>query len=105
MRIDTSSIETGSSARISFGRSARAWAKPTRCRWPPLSSCGNRCEHLGGRGQADRVEHPLGLLAALLRRTVRGRCSLRQRMTPWDTRNTGLNEANGSWKTIGTSPR
>ena len=38
IRIDTSSIETGSSARISFGRMASAWAKPTRCRWPPLSS-------------------------------------------------------------------
>jgi len=36
--IDTSSIETGSSARISFGRIASAWAKPTRCRCPPLSS-------------------------------------------------------------------
>src|SRR6185312_4700693 len=38
IRIDTSSIETGSSARISLGRMASAWAKPTRCRWPPLSS-------------------------------------------------------------------
>ena len=41
MRIETSSIETGSSATISFGRNASACAKPTRCRWPPLSSCGN----------------------------------------------------------------
>ena len=29
-RIDTSSIDTGSSARISLGRTASAWAKPTR---------------------------------------------------------------------------
>ncbi len=29
-RIDTSSIDTGSSARISFGRTASAWAKPIR---------------------------------------------------------------------------
>src|SRR6185437_12881262 len=36
IRIDTSSIETGSSARISLGFMASAWAKPTRCRWPPL---------------------------------------------------------------------
>src|SRR6266566_5369582 len=41
MRIETSSIETGSSATISFGLPASAAAKPTRWRWPPLSSCGN----------------------------------------------------------------
>ena len=37
-RIDTSSIDTGSSAKISFGLAARAWAKPTRWRSPPLIS-------------------------------------------------------------------
>jgi hypothetical protein len=41
MRIETSSIETGSSAMISFGLAASAAAKPTRWRWPPLSSYGN----------------------------------------------------------------
>ena len=33
-------METGSSARISLGRSTSAWAKPMRWRWPPLSSYG-----------------------------------------------------------------
>ena len=38
--IDTSSAETGSSATISFGLTARARATPMRCRWPPENSCG-----------------------------------------------------------------
>ena len=46
-RIDTSSIDTGSSARISFGLTARAWAKPTRWRSPPLISYGNLLSILG----------------------------------------------------------
>ncbi len=40
--IETSSAETGSSAMISFGRSASARAIPIRCRWPPENSCGKR---------------------------------------------------------------
>ncbi len=36
----TSSAETGSSQTISFGSGASARAMPTRCRWPPLNSCG-----------------------------------------------------------------
>ena len=38
--IETSRAETGSSAMISFGRSARALAIPILCRWPPENSCG-----------------------------------------------------------------
>jgi hypothetical protein len=40
--IETSSAETGSSAMISFGRSASARAIPIRWRWPPENSCGKR---------------------------------------------------------------
>jgi hypothetical protein len=40
--IDTSSAETGSSATISFGRSASVRAMPMRWRWPPENSCGYR---------------------------------------------------------------
>ena len=40
--IETSSAETGSSATISFGRSASARATPMRWRWPPENSCGKR---------------------------------------------------------------
>ena len=36
----TSSAVVGSSAMRSRGRSAIAMAIPTRCRWPPESSCG-----------------------------------------------------------------
>src|SRR6266545_3194498 len=40
--METSSAETGSSATISFGLTARARAIPMRCRWPPENSCGYR---------------------------------------------------------------
>jgi hypothetical protein len=99
--IDTSSIETGSSARISFGRIASAWANPTRCRCPPLSSCGKRCSMSAPSPTTSKTR------AASARRSAAdsdGRCSLRLRSTPCSTRNTGLSELNGSWNTIGTSP-
>ena len=55
--------------------------------------------------QADDLEHPLGLGPSLLRAARSGRCSLRPRITPCDTRYAGLSALNGSWKTIGTSLR
>ena len=102
--IDTSSIETGSSARISFGFIASACANPTRCRWPPLSSCGKRWRTSapGARPTISKIR------IASARRSARlswGRCSCRLRSMPCETRKTGLIEANGSWKTIGTSLR
>jgi hypothetical protein len=41
-RSEASTIETGSSARRTRGRSRKARATMIRCRWPPLSSCGKR---------------------------------------------------------------
>ena len=38
--METSSIETGSSARIIFGLNASALASTTRCLCPPDSMCG-----------------------------------------------------------------
>ena len=102
--IDTSSMETGSSARISLGRIASAWAKPTRCRWPPLSSCGKRSS-TSAPGVSPTTSK---ILMASARRSCldsSGRCSLRLRSMPCATRKTGLIELNGSWKTIGTSLR
>ena len=66
MRIETSSIETGSSATISFGLTASAAAKPTRWRWPPLSSCGNFAATRAGRHEPDLAERPLDLVASPL---------------------------------------
>ena len=43
MRIDTSSIEIGSSHRITLGSTARARAIATRWRCPPESWCGYFC--------------------------------------------------------------
>ena len=101
IRIDTSSIETGSSARISFGRMASAWAKPTRCRWPPLSSYGNRCSMSGFSPTTSKTRTASSRRCAV---DSDGRCSFRLRSTPCWTRNTGFIELNGSWNTIGTSP-
>ena len=99
--IDTSSIETGSSARISFGRIARAWANPTRWRCPPDSSWGNRSSMSAPRPTTSNTR------AASSRRWAPDssrRCSLRLRSTPCWTRNTGFIDPNGSWNTIGTRP-
>ena len=38
--IETSSAETGSSAMMSLGSTARARAMAMRCLWPPENSCG-----------------------------------------------------------------
>jgi hypothetical protein len=38
--METSSAVVGSSATISFGSAASASAITTRCRMPPLNSCG-----------------------------------------------------------------
>ncbi|CAM4138094.1 hypothetical protein ROMU108268_17700 [Roseomonas mucosa] len=46
---ETSRAETGSSATIISGSTARARAMPMRCRWPPENSCGRREAASGGR--------------------------------------------------------
>src|SRR5437879_2011308 len=48
-RSDASTIETGSSARITRGFSKSARATITRCRWPPESWCGKRPSVSSGR--------------------------------------------------------
>ena len=40
--METSSADTGSSQTTSDGPTVSARAIPTRCRWPPLNSCGKR---------------------------------------------------------------
>ena len=40
IRSDASTIDTGSSATISFGLDSSARAMAMRCNWPPESSCG-----------------------------------------------------------------
>src|SRR5213593_491445 len=48
-RSDASTIDTGSSARITRGRRRSARATMTRCRCPPLSWCGKRPSVSSGR--------------------------------------------------------
>src|SRR5215467_12839709 len=51
-RMETSSIETGSSASRTRGRAASARAMATRCRCPPDSSCGYLRMNISGGGAA-----------------------------------------------------
>ncbi len=68
MRIETSSIDVGSSAMSTDGSTASARAIATRCRWPPDSSCGYFAAIRVGRHQPDRVEQ---LVHALFQLPVR----------------------------------
>ena len=56
VRIDTSSIETGSSATTSSGPMTSAPAMTTRCRWPPEQLVRVAEGVLGGRAEAGRLE-------------------------------------------------
>src|SRR2546423_2515991 len=53
-RMETSSIDTGSSAMRTRGRTARARAIETRWRWPPDSSCGDLAANRAGGFRATR---------------------------------------------------
>src|SRR3989454_987789 len=103
-RIETSSIETGSSATTNSGRSTRARAIATRCRCPPLSSCGYRYMYSSA-----------GFSSALSRArdTISSRSSYVS-PTPWtrsgsetvaNTVNRGFRDSYGSWKIIWTFRR
>src|SRR5712692_5901429 len=100
--METSSAETGSSATISFGLTARARAIPMRWRWPPENSCGYRRR------------------CSALRPTVSSRCTTRSSRSRlvlaslWMTSASpmieptvirGFSEAYGSWKMICMSRR
>ena len=104
MRIDTSSIDTGSSARISFGLYASACANPMRWRCPPDSSCGYR-SRISPAGCSPTASTTRSASARRWSASNSGRCSFSPRMMPWLTRYAGLSELNGSWNTIGTSLR
>ena len=54
-RIDTSSIDTGSSASSASGSAPSARAIATRWRWPPDSSCGNLSRYRSAGRQLDPV--------------------------------------------------
>ena len=56
MRIETSSMLVGSSARTIRGSTASARAIATRCRCPPESSCGYLAATSSDRHEADRVQ-------------------------------------------------
>ena len=103
MRIETSSIEVGSSARITRGSTASARAIATRWRWPPESSCGYFGAIAFARHEADRLEQ---LVHALLDPLARDDPVDAQR--PLEVVRdvlTGFSEPNGSWKIICTCER
>ena len=98
-------MDTGSSARISLGRMRQRLGEADPLPLAAAQLVRVALQHLGRRGQADHRRTPAPPRPGARRADSSGRCSLRLRSMPCETRNTGLIELNGSWKTIGTSPR
>src|ERR1700722_13271301 len=97
--METSSMETGSSASSTVGSAARARAKETRCRWPPDSSCGyftTNCAAGVSRTCSSRAVTAAGTSLPP------GWCSRTGRVRSYPTVCTGFSELNGSWKTYCT---
>src|SRR5437762_10610673 len=100
-RIDTSSIDTGSSASSASGSAPRARAIATRCRWPPDSSCGNLSRYRSGGVSCTWFSSSCSFL---VRSAPSATCRwMRSDRVRWyRTVCTGFNDANGSWKIICT---
>ncbi len=91
----TSSAVVGSSAISSFGRSAIAIAIPTRCRWPPESSCGKRAaETAPPAARPDRASRGDRRASARLARSCTRTVSAT--WSPIDC--SGFSAVIGSWK-------
>ena len=98
-RIETSSMETGSSAISTFGRTASARAMATLCLWPPDSSCGNFEVKVSGGFRATRRSRSATAASAL---PLARWWIFSGRSRSWRMRCTGLSDANGSCRTIWT---
>ena len=68
MRIDTSSMLVGSSARSTVGSTASARAIATRWRWPPESSCGYFAAMCSGGTRPTRLQQVVHVRLDLVRR-------------------------------------
>ncbi len=103
MRIETSSIEIGSSAITTFGSTASARAIATRWRWPPESWYGYLSAVCSG-GTSPTVSSSSSTRCSTPRRgTMRWICSGRSRWCR--TVLTGFSDPKGSWKIICTCER
>jgi hypothetical protein len=102
-RIETSSIEVGSSATSTFGSTASARAIATRCRCPPDSSYGYFSMYFSGGTR------PTVVSSSWIRSSMRSRGTrswiFSGRVRWWRTVFTGFSEPNGSWKIICTCDR
>ena len=74
---------------------------PMRWRWPPENSCGKRYEVLLLQARRGRAAPGVRVRASALDTP----CSWNGALMICDTRLRGFSEANGSWKTICSSPR
>ncbi len=97
--MDTSSIETGSSATITLGLMTSALATETLCLCPPLSSCGNLARYsLAG---ASPASSSACTTISTLSSKVSPMLWLRSgSIIVWRTVVLGLRDSYGSWKTI-----
>ena len=98
--IVTSSAVVGSSATSNFGSHASAIAIITRCRIPPESWCGYSSTRRAGAGMRTRSSSSTARRFAA-RRVIERCCSSTSAI--WrPTRNDGLSDVIGSWKTNAT---
>src|SRR5262245_10987381 len=100
-RTDTSRAETGSSSTMSRVWVARARAMATRCRWPPLNSCGNSAATSGERPTSSRTSATRSRMADRESWVWISRGSAMMSCT----RMRGLSELKGSWNTTWTARR
>ena len=100
MRIETSSIDVGSSAISTVGSTASARAIATRWRCPPESSCGYFAAYCSA-GTSPTVSSSSWTRASTPPRDTRP-WILSGRARWWRTVLTGFSEPNGSWKIIWT---
>ena len=103
MRIETSSIDVGSSAMITVGSTASARAIATRWRCPPDSSCGYFAAIRSGGTRPTVSSSSCTRSSILPCGTMPWIWSGRARW--WRIVLTGFSEPNGSWKIICTCER
>src|SRR5690606_30394900 len=101
---DASSAETASSAMMMRGSSAMARAMSTRCRCPPLSSCGNLSRKRSG-GVIPTWESTSTVLARTSDRVRAIPCRRSTSPIACSTRLRGLRDPAGSWRTAWTLRR
>src|SRR5213594_1260402 len=103
-RIETSSMDTGSSATMNSGWRTIARAIATRCRCPPLSSCGYRYMK-SDAGASSACSSAFAIRSSRSSSESVTPCTVSGSATASITVKRGLSDSYGSWKIICTRRR